>query len=181
VFQYCLFCARLIIQARVKCQIMVNPLRGRPLEKWRGGGVLFQLVRIFKKFFFTCVDNFFKYNPSHEFFFSNFLGARIFFFLFPMCDFYFCPPPPHNGPPLSCITPLYFIILPCLTPDDIICQGESAGAQWVKAVRHKWWQLIVESYFKATYPWRKTCILKAHTQSVEVQSELPLSVSAVFE
>jgi hypothetical protein len=29
----------------------------------------------------------------HEFFFSNFSGARI-FFLFPLLDFYFCSPPP---------------------------------------------------------------------------------------
>ena len=26
----------------------------------------------------------------------------------------------------------YFIILLCLTPDDVTCQGESAATQWVK-------------------------------------------------
>jgi hypothetical protein len=46
---------------------------------------------------------------QHEFLFSNFSGARIFFFLFPLLDFFFffCPPPPppphhfSNGPPLK--------------------------------------------------------------------------------
>ena len=43
----------------------------------------------------------------HEFFFSNFSGARIFFFCFPCSIFIFAfAPPPHphhfsNGPPLS--------------------------------------------------------------------------------
>jgi hypothetical protein len=68
-------------------------------SKMMGGGGLFQLVRIFF-LFFACVDNFFKYNPLHEFFFIstyNFpyfsfklFGARIFFFLFPLLDFCIC-------------------------------------------------------------------------------------------
>jgi hypothetical protein len=43
--------------------------RGGPLEKWWGGEGLFQFVWIFFLNFFSCVDNFFKYNPLHRFIF----------------------------------------------------------------------------------------------------------------
>jgi hypothetical protein len=76
------------------------------------GGTFSTCTNIFPKFF-ACVDNFFKYNPLHEFFlfqliifpnekslheffFSNFFVHEFFFFLFPLLDFYFCffPTPP---------------------------------------------------------------------------------------
>ena len=69
-----------------------------------GGGTFSNLYEYFFKFF-ACVDNFFKYNPLHELiifpieslctnFFFKLFGVQIFFFLFPLRDFYF-------GPPLS--------------------------------------------------------------------------------
>ena len=81
-----------------------------------GGGTFSTSTNIFSKFF-ACVDNFFKSvipcsnfflfqliifpieKSLHEFFFSNFFGARIFFFLFRLLDFYFCSPHQFsNGP-----------------------------------------------------------------------------------
>ena len=70
--------------------------------------------------FFTCVDDFFNIIPCtnfflfqliifpiekslHEFFFSNFFGARIFFLTVSPARFLFLSPPPHhfsNDPPL---------------------------------------------------------------------------------
>jgi hypothetical protein len=79
----------------------LSSLRGEPLEKWQGGGYFFNLYEYMFLKYFACVDNYFKYNPLHKFFFIstyNFPYWKLFwcmnfFSLFPLLDFNFVLPP----------------------------------------------------------------------------------------